>query len=90
MLKDVFSRIFALAINKCGKVKDFGVRSNNEWHWEIPLRRSLFGWELQQWSDFISLLMEYVVYDFFKDSLCGKPLLVGNIRSISIANLCFV
>ena len=31
VLKDAFPRIFALAMNKCGKVKDFGVQSNNEW-----------------------------------------------------------
>ncbi|XWS17630.1 hypothetical protein CRYUN_Cryun33cG0083800 [Craigia yunnanensis] len=51
MLKSAFPRIFALSDNKLGKVKEFGFLRNNIWHWRILLRRSLFDWELHQWSD---------------------------------------
>ena len=36
------------------------------------MRRRLFGWEHQQWSDLISLLKEFVACDAFKDSLVWK------------------
>ena len=72
VLKEAFPRIFVLFVNKDGKVKDFRGRRNYEWHWEIPLRRRLFGWELQQWSDLTLLLKEYVVCDSFKDSFVWK------------------
>ena len=32
VLKDAFPRIFALSVNKLGKVKEFGFQSNNVWH----------------------------------------------------------
>ena len=72
VLKDAFPRIFALAVNKSGKVKEFGVWSNNVWHWEVSLRRRLFGWELQQWSNLLSTLKRFVVYDSFKDFFVWK------------------
>ena len=43
VLKVTFPRIFVLSVNKLGKVKDFGFWRNNVWHWEISLRRRLFG-----------------------------------------------
>ena len=72
VLKDVFPRIFALSVNKLGKVKEFGTLSINGWQWEIPLRRRLFGWELHQWSVLMSLLKGHVVCDSFKDSFVWK------------------
>ena len=72
VLRDDFPRIFVLSVNKLGKVKDFGFRNNNVWHWEISLRRKLFGWELQQWSNLLSTLKRFVVYDSFKDSFVWK------------------
>ena len=36
------------------------------------MRRRLFGWELQQWSDLLSILKGFVVCDSFKDSLVWK------------------
>ena len=72
MLKLVFPRIFALSVNKGGKVKDFGCWINNTWSWKIVLRRRLFGWELQQWYDVCSLLKGFVVRDNLKDSLIWK------------------
>ena len=32
VLKDAFPRIFALSVNKLGKVKEFGFQCNNVWH----------------------------------------------------------
>ncbi|KAK3198045.1 hypothetical protein Dsin_021460 [Dipteronia sinensis] len=38
-LKIAFPRIFALACNKNGNVRDFGRREGVDWRWVIPLRR---------------------------------------------------
>ncbi|XWS10695.1 hypothetical protein CRYUN_Cryun38cG0019600 [Craigia yunnanensis] len=69
VLKLVFLRIFALSVNKDGKVKDFGYWINNTWSWKINHRRKLFEWELHHWHDLWSLLKRYVVSDNLKDSL---------------------
>ena len=72
MLKSTFPRIYALSTNKFGRVHEFGRMRNNVWHWKILLRRRLFGWELQQWSDLLFSLREFVVCDKLKDSLIWK------------------
>ena len=68
MLRLAFPRIFALAANKEGKVRDFGRWINNYWSWKIVLRRRLFDWELYQWHEICEMLKMYVVSDNFKDS----------------------
>ncbi|XWS09878.1 hypothetical protein CRYUN_Cryun39dG0027400 [Craigia yunnanensis] len=68
-LKIAFSRIFALAANKQGKVNEFGSWINNRWMWKILLRKRLFGWELQQWNEFCLILNGNVTCDSLKDSL---------------------
>ncbi|XVE80966.1 hypothetical protein DITRI_Ditri15bG0024200 [Diplodiscus trichospermus] len=72
ILKLSFPHIFALAMNKDGRVKDYGRFVNNEWRWEIALRRGLFGWETQQWNDFYGLIREYEVCTNFDDKLIWK------------------
>ena len=42
-LKSVCPRMFALAVNKEGKVADFGMWCGSIWKWEVPLRRTVFG-----------------------------------------------
>ncbi|KAK3219525.1 hypothetical protein Dsin_013495 [Dipteronia sinensis] len=51
-LKVVFPRIFVLAVKKTGPVQDFGRWTGSNWEWEVPLRRQLFDWEIQQWKSF--------------------------------------
>ncbi|XVE88638.1 hypothetical protein DITRI_Ditri19aG0085600 [Diplodiscus trichospermus] len=53
-------------------VKDYGRFVNNEWRWEIALRRGLFGWETQQWNDFYRLIREYEVCANLDDKLIWK------------------
>ncbi|XVF42703.1 hypothetical protein PTKIN_Ptkin01aG0385500 [Pterospermum kingtungense] len=48
ILRISFPRIFALAINKEGKVKDYGRMVNETWEWIIVLRRAIFDWERSQ------------------------------------------
>ncbi|EOX97175.1 Uncharacterized protein TCM_006266 [Theobroma cacao] len=48
IVKEDFSRIFAVATNKEGRVKEFGVWVDGSWQWRIELRRMLFGWENEQ------------------------------------------
>ena len=36
------------------------------------MRRRLFGWEIQQWSNFLASLKGFVVCDFFKDLFVWK------------------
>ncbi|XWS68203.1 hypothetical protein CRYUN_Cryun04dG0071000 [Craigia yunnanensis] len=68
----MFPRIFALSINKCGKVKEFGSWRNKVWYWKIVLKKGLFGWKLQQWHDLLVLLKEFVVCDKLNDSFIWK------------------
>ena len=72
VLRLAFPRIFALAANKEGKVRDLGRWINNYWSWKIVLRRRLFDWELYQWHEICEMLKMYVVSDNFKDSYIWK------------------
>ena len=47
-LKVVFLRVFALAQNKNGCVRDYGRWENSQWIWDVSLRRPMFDWELEQ------------------------------------------
>ncbi|GMI79579.1 hypothetical protein HRI_001627200 [Hibiscus trionum] len=47
-LQIIFLRVFALSINKSGKVLDFGSKINLSWVWNIVLRRRLFDWEVER------------------------------------------
>ena len=69
MLKSMFSRVFASAMNKVGKVKEYGCWTNKHWSWKVDLRMRLFDWELQQWNDFMSILKDYLVCNNWKDTL---------------------
>ncbi|GMI90570.1 hypothetical protein HRI_002726300 [Hibiscus trionum] len=40
-------------------VGDVGSEVNGQWVWAIPLRRQLFDWERQQWSDLMVLLNNF-------------------------------
>ena len=68
VLKRAFPQIFALSVNKEGKVRDFGSWINNYWSWKIILKRRLFDWELYQWSDICEILKRSIVCDNLKDS----------------------
>ncbi|XWS54083.1 hypothetical protein CRYUN_Cryun10bG0058400 [Craigia yunnanensis] len=72
VLKLVFPMIFALLVNKEGKVRDFGRWINKSWSWNIVLRRSLFGWELHLSSKICVILKGFVVCDNLKDSFIWK------------------
>ncbi|KAK3220872.1 hypothetical protein Dsin_014842 [Dipteronia sinensis] len=44
-LKYAFPRIYTLAVDKLGSIRNFGKRIGLEWKWEIILRRLLFNCE---------------------------------------------
>ncbi|XP_017974450.1 PREDICTED: uncharacterized protein LOC108661541 [Theobroma cacao] len=46
-LAHAFPRIHALAVNKLGKIKDFGRWKEEKWVWNMELRRQIFDWEVQ-------------------------------------------
>ncbi|KAE8725177.1 hypothetical protein F3Y22_tig00009009pilonHSYRG00196 [Hibiscus syriacus] len=68
-LKEQFPRIYALSINKTGKVVDFGCYDNNCWSWNICLRRNLCDWELDQWISLMTLIDNIVLIDAVDDFL---------------------
>ncbi|XVE78509.1 hypothetical protein DITRI_Ditri13aG0150800 [Diplodiscus trichospermus] len=72
ILKLSFPRIYALAVNKGGKVKEYGNVTNNKWHWKIDLRRRLFNWEIHQWSNLIKIIDEFVVCENLEEKLIWK------------------
>ncbi|KAK3231067.1 hypothetical protein Dsin_002948 [Dipteronia sinensis] len=55
-LKRAFPRIFALARDKVGLVKDFGRWLNSKWVSEVQFRRPPFDWENNQWLSFLEEL----------------------------------
>ncbi|XVE48894.1 hypothetical protein DITRI_Ditri01bG0038300 [Diplodiscus trichospermus] len=77
ILKHSFPRIYALAINKHGKVKEFGQFVNNQWTWSISLR-TLYGWELQQWEELNKLIGNFHVTEKIEDRLVWKEATSGD------------
>ncbi|GMI64746.1 hypothetical protein like AT4G29090 [Hibiscus trionum] len=65
-LKERFPRVYALAVQKQGCIAEFGNSNNGRWVWAIQLRRSLFDWEKEVWTNFQSLLEQ------FKPGLIGE------------------
>ncbi|KAE8696468.1 hypothetical protein F3Y22_tig00110670pilonHSYRG00078 [Hibiscus syriacus] len=55
-LKVSFPRIFGLAQKKSGNISEFGNWINGVWVWKIELRRGLFDWETDRWSQFLEVL----------------------------------
>ncbi|XVF81976.1 hypothetical protein PTKIN_Ptkin16aG0005800 [Pterospermum kingtungense] len=45
VLKFMFPRVYALAVDKNAIVADCGVLINKVWQWNVVLKRRLFGWE---------------------------------------------
>ncbi|XVF37794.1 hypothetical protein REPUB_Repub20aG0041400 [Reevesia pubescens] len=89
VLKLSFPRIFALAVNKGKRVKEFGIRHNNLWSWDIVLRRNLFDWELHQWATFLSTISNYVMCSNMDDSLIWKGSSKGALSVWSLQFVCF-
>ncbi|KAK3190292.1 hypothetical protein Dsin_029853 [Dipteronia sinensis] len=50
--REAFPRIYALASQKDGLVCELGRWEGDCWIWDIPLRRSIFDWEIAQWNGF--------------------------------------
>ncbi|KAK3213079.1 hypothetical protein Dsin_017785 [Dipteronia sinensis] len=55
-LKVAYPRIFALASKKSGTIRDFGSWQKDVWRWNVPLRRSIFDWEVNMWKVFCMAL----------------------------------
>ncbi|KAK3219133.1 hypothetical protein Dsin_013103 [Dipteronia sinensis] len=51
-LNNFFPIIFALVCNKNGSVREYGKWENENWKWDVSMRRPLFSWELEQWECF--------------------------------------
>ncbi|KAK3230651.1 hypothetical protein Dsin_002532 [Dipteronia sinensis] len=71
-LKEVFSRMYALAVEKEGQVKKFGNWDSSIWRWEIKLRRLTFDWEKEQWNNLLSFLGGITIRNSVKDSIAWK------------------
>ncbi|KAK0606106.1 hypothetical protein LWI29_034196 [Acer saccharum] len=68
-LKNAFPRIFALAVNKGGVVKEFGRFEAASWVWDVRLRRLLFDWEKNQWNNFMLYFQNIIVRKVIPDAL---------------------
>ncbi|KAK8492985.1 hypothetical protein V6N11_061977 [Hibiscus sabdariffa] len=55
-LRFKFPRIFVVCSSKQGTVGEFEHKDNGMWSWDIPLRRQLFDWEVDQWNSLLTLL----------------------------------
>ncbi|WRX31364.1 Reverse transcriptase zinc-binding domain - like 10 [Theobroma cacao] len=76
-LKEHFPRIYALANNKCGTVKEFGTWENGIWEWKVKLRRQVFGWEHKQYDSFNDTINEFFLCENMKDELVWKKTASG-------------
>ncbi|KAL4281139.1 hypothetical protein GQ457_03G023250 [Hibiscus cannabinus] len=81
-----FPRIFALLVNQSGKICDFGYKQGANWCWNIPLRRRLFDWELDQWDLLMALLSGFKSEGFDQDYLVWS-LVKGPLQFLPAANL---
>ncbi|OMO57353.1 hypothetical protein COLO4_35424 [Corchorus olitorius] len=72
ILKVLFPRIFSLAVNKNGKISEYGEWIDDKWVWRIHLRLNLFGWEQNQWDELLVLLENVCLSLDFKDKLIWK------------------
>ena len=68
-LKIAFPRIFTLASNKEGMVKEFGRFVDSKWIWDVRLRRPLFDWEFDQWRCFLLALDSICISKEIPDAL---------------------
>ena len=68
-LNSAFPRIFALATNKVGVIREFGSFVESEWVWNVRLRRPLFDWERDQWKIFLLSLQNVIVRKEIPDVL---------------------
>ncbi|KAK3225851.1 hypothetical protein Dsin_005713 [Dipteronia sinensis] len=64
-----FPRIYALANNKEGVVKDYGSWFGPKWLWKVALRRPLFYWELEQWRGFVTFLDCITIRTLISDTI---------------------
>ncbi|OMO98831.1 reverse transcriptase [Corchorus capsularis] len=90
ILKDKFSRIFALASIKDGKAMDYGQFHNNEWKWNVTLMRELFGWELDQWQRFIDTISDYHLVEGLRMFCFGGIVSKEFIRLVLFAKLILI
>ncbi|KAK3220828.1 hypothetical protein Dsin_014798 [Dipteronia sinensis] len=64
-----FPRIYVLATNKDGMVSEYGRWVGSSWSWVVKLRRTLFGWELQQWNCFMLVVNCIIIRNGISDDL---------------------
>ena len=62
-LKEAFPRIYSLASNKFGYVRDYDNWVGKRWTWDISLRRSCLNWELEQWDLFKKCLESIKIWE---------------------------
>ena len=53
-------------------MNEYGFWSNNNWTWNILLRRRLFDWEINQWEVLCAILKEFGICESLNDSLIWK------------------
>ncbi|KAE8706464.1 hypothetical protein F3Y22_tig00110393pilonHSYRG00236 [Hibiscus syriacus] len=83
-LKVVFQRLFALSINKNGKLNEFGEFRSSGWVWHIQLRRNLSEWELDQFVELMAVIHNFTLYNEMSDGMVWR----GNGEGIFSVNSC--
>ncbi|KAK3217752.1 hypothetical protein Dsin_011722 [Dipteronia sinensis] len=90
-LRLAFPRIFALAVNKTGAIKEYDYWSDWGWVWEVNLHRPVFDWEQDQWKMFMEFIwgihIQRNIADTVAWSLCPNgEFSVGSFRGIESEN----
>ncbi|KAL4388297.1 hypothetical protein GQ457_09G027380 [Hibiscus cannabinus] len=81
-----FPRIFAVCSLKEGTIADFGSKVNGVWMWNIPLRRSLFDWECDQWNCFLDSLIGFRSNNYNMDWISWEGSSDGKFSVKSLVN----
>ncbi|KAK2652028.1 hypothetical protein Ddye_011884 [Dipteronia dyeriana] len=72
LLKEAFPRVYTLVVNKSGYVRDFWKVTGSLEKWDIAFRRTLFDWELEQWTGCRDCLKGIVLRDTIQDTIGWK------------------
>ncbi|KAE8668934.1 putative S-adenosyl-L-methionine-dependent methyltransferases superfamily protein [Hibiscus syriacus] len=68
----LFPRIFSIAVNKAGRLFQFGEFSSGGWIWNVQLRRELNDWEFEQWANLMAFISDFSISADAADGLFWK------------------
>ncbi|KAE8678318.1 hypothetical protein F3Y22_tig00111427pilonHSYRG00438 [Hibiscus syriacus] len=85
----LFARLFSIAVNKTGRLFQFGEFSSGGWLWNVQLRRELNDWEFEQWANLMVVISDFSISADAADGLFWKGTGEGVFTVKSCVNLSY-